>query len=127
LKLYVNDTLVSSFESNESGEAIVNLVINNDDSDCKIQVSDISDQIKSKIKLVLLNDSEFNVAKKSKTLKKEKIKKEKLEKEKLEKEKIIADIKVSPSRFKDLDQKHSNDIEIIKPLIEWEGSFFKDV
>jgi len=113
LKLFINSQLLQNITSDLQGNINESLIIHGNGGEIIIKLQDISSEVKSNIKTVLLISKE--VDEKTNTIDKSDniiI---------IDKEKYIAQLKINPSYITSLDEQSRNDKEIVRYALEQNG------
>jgi hypothetical protein len=112
LKVYINDSLKETFASNDFWESKRNFFINNVGDEVRIQIRDVSENVRSKIKIVLINNSNQGNTSNSNQDNSGHFDRSK--------EEAIIKLKMDPHNILQLNEEQKNDIEIVKyAIMEW--------
>jgi len=109
LKVYINDSLAKNLTANEFGDVKENFLINNVWNEVRIQIRDVSENVRSKIKIVLINNSNQGNTSNSNQDNSGHFDQAKQE--------AIARLKVNPLQIWNLTEEQKNDIDIVKYAI----------
>lgn len=109
LKVYINDSLAKNLTANEFWDVKENFLINNVWDDVKVQIRDVSENVRSKIKIVLGNNSDKSDANNYNQSNSSHFDQAKQE--------AIAQLKAEPMSMRSLTEEQKNDIDIVKYAI----------
>lgn len=106
LKVYINDSLAKNLTANEFGELQESILVNNIWDEIMVQIRDASEKVRSKIKVILKDNSNQSTANSAT--------KETSSHFDQAKQEAIAKLKVNPNNIVHLNESQKNDIDIVK-------------
>ena len=116
LKVYINDSLAKNLTANEFGELQESILINNVWDEIKVQIRDASENVRSKIKLILKDNSNQSTSNTANSTFNSTTQETNGHFDQAKQE-AIAKLKVNPSAIVRLNEEQKNDPDIVKYAI----------